>query len=339
MEFGLFSIGDVSTDVVTGRTPTEQERFRAIVRVARHAEQAGFDVHALGEHHNRPFLSSSPVTVLAHIAAHTERITLSTSVTLITTNDPVRIAEDYATLQHLADGRVDLMLGRGNTPEVYPWFGKDIDDGIALAVENYALLRRLWDQDVVDWSGRFRTPLRGFTATPRPLNGKPPFVWHGSIRSPEIAQQAARYGDGFFVNNLFMTTDYFARYVEYYRHLYAENGHGRPQDAIVGSGGAFYVRQNSQDAVAQYQPHFDATPHYRGQDFDAVNRHTGLTVGSPAQVIEKILATRDAFGPYQRQLFGIDFGGVPESGIHQTIEIVGEQVLPVLRRELAPAAA
>ena len=113
------------------------------------------------------------------------------------------IAEDYAKLQHLTDGRVDLMMGRGNTGPVYPWFGKDIRQGINLAVENYALLHRLWREDVVDWEGRFRTPLQGFTSTPRPLDGVPPFVWHGSIRSPEIAEQAAYYGDGFFHNHIF----------------------------------------------------------------------------------------------------------------------------------------
>ena len=112
-------------------------------------------------------------------------------------------------LQHLADGRVDLMMGRGNTGPVYPWFGKDITKGIELAVENYDLLRRLWREDVVDWQGKFRTPLRGFTSTPRPLDGVPPFVWHGSIRSPEIAEQAAYYGDGFFANHIFWPTHAF----------------------------------------------------------------------------------------------------------------------------------
>ena len=126
--------------------------------------------------------------MLGYIAAQTGKLILSTATTLITTNDPVKIAEDFATLKHLADGRVDLMLGRGNTGPVYPWFGKDIRDGIELAIENYRLLHRLWREDAVDWEGRFRTPLQGSTATPRPLDGVPPFVWHGSIRSPGIAE-------------------------------------------------------------------------------------------------------------------------------------------------------
>src|SRR5690554_4551026 len=146
MQFGIFSVSDVTTDPTTGHTPDDTERVRAMLKIAQHADQAGLDVFATGEHHNPPFVASSPTTMLAWIAARTERIILSTATTLITTNDPVKIAEDYAMLQILADGRLDLMLGRGNTPQVYPWFGQDIRQGIPLAIENYALLRRLWDE-------------------------------------------------------------------------------------------------------------------------------------------------------------------------------------------------
>src|SRR5580698_8033387 len=164
MQFGIFSVSDVTRNPVTGETPSEAERIRAIVEIARRADAVGLDVFAIGEHHNPPFFSSSPTTLLAHIAALTERIILSTSVTLMTTNDPVRIAEEYAMLQHLSNGRADLMLGRGNTVPVYPWFGKDIRRGLELALENYNLLHRLWHEDVVDWEGTTRTPLEGFTA-------------------------------------------------------------------------------------------------------------------------------------------------------------------------------
>jgi len=124
MQFGVFSVGDVTTDPTTGRTPSEAERIQAMVAIALKAEEVGLDVFATVEHHNPPFVPSSPTTMLGYIAARTERITLSTATTLITTNDPVKIAEDYAMLQHLAGGRVDLMLGRGNMAPVYPWFGQ-----------------------------------------------------------------------------------------------------------------------------------------------------------------------------------------------------------------------
>src|SRR5947199_393800 len=154
MQFGVFTVGDVTPDPTTGRVPSEAERIAAMVAIAEKAEEIGLDVSATGDHHNPPFVPSSPTTMLGFIAGRTERLILWTATTLITTNDPVKIAEDFAMLQHLAGGRVDLMLGRGNTGPVYPWFGQDIRNGIPLAVENYALLRRLWREDVVDWAGR-----------------------------------------------------------------------------------------------------------------------------------------------------------------------------------------
>ena len=133
MQFGIFTVSDITEDPTTGSTPSEAEKIRDAVTIAKHAEEVGLDVFALGEHHNPPFWSSSPTTTLAYIAAQTERLVLSTATTLITTNDPVKIAEDFAMLQHVSGGRVDLMLGRGNTGPVYPWFGKDIRQGLPLA--------------------------------------------------------------------------------------------------------------------------------------------------------------------------------------------------------------
>src|SRR6187200_1208663 len=254
MQFGVFSVSDLTTDPTNGRTPTETERIKAIVAIARKAEEVGLDVFALGEHHNPPFFSSSPTTTLAHIAARTERLILSTSTTLITTNDPVKIAEDFAMLQHLADGRVDLMMGRGNTGPVYPWFGQDIRDGIPLAIENYHLLHRLWREDVVDWEGKYRTPLQGYTSTPRPLDGVPPFVWHGSIRTPEIAEQAAFYGNGFFANHILAPNFHFKPLVDLYRQRFEHYGHGSADQAIVGLGGMSFIAKRSQDAVNAFRP-------------------------------------------------------------------------------------
>jgi len=335
MQFGVFSVSDITPDPVTGRTPTEHERIEAVVAIALKAEEVGLDVFAIGEHHNPPFFSSSPTTTLAYIAAQTERITLSTATTLITTNDPVKIAEDYAMLQHLAGGRVDLMLGRGNTGPVYPWFGQDIRNGIQLAIENYALLHRLWREDVVDWEGRFRTPLTGFTSTPRPLDGVPPFVWHGSIRSPEIAEQAAYYGDGFFHNNIFWPSGHVQQMVALYRRRYEHYGHGRRDQAIVGLGGQIFMRRNSQDAIREFRPYFDRAPVYGGgpslEDYMA---QTPLTVGSPQQVVERTLGFREFVGDYQRQLFLVDHAGLPLKTVLEQIEMLGE-IVPVMRAEFA----
>src|SRR5689334_3901882 len=336
MQFGVFSVSDITADPTTGRTPTEAERLQAVLRIAEKTEEVGLDVFALGEHHNPPFFSSSPTTTLGYVAGRTQRLQLSTATTLITTNDPVKIAEDYAMLQHLAGGRVDLMMGRGNTGPVYPWFGQDIRNGLHLAIENYALLRRLWDEDVVDWSGKFRTPLQGFTSTPRPLDGVAPFVWHGSIRSPEIAEQAAYYGDGFFHNNIFWPADHTRRMVELYRKRYAHYGHGTPEQAIVGLGGQVFMRRNSQDAVREFRPYFDNAPVYgHGPSLEDFTEQTPLTVGSPQQVIEKTLSFREYAGDYQRQLFLVDHAGLPLKSVLEQIDLLGEEVVPVLRKEFA----
>jgi len=336
MQFGVFTVGDVTTDPTTGRTPTEQERIKATVAIALKAEEVGLDVFATGEHHNPPFIPSAPTTTLAYIAAQTERIILSTSTTLITTTDPVRIAEDYATLQHLSDGRNDLMMGRGNTGPVYPWFGKDIRDGIPLAIENYALLHRLWREDVVDWQGKYRTPLAGFTSTPRPLDGIPPFVWHGSIRSPEIAEQAAYYGDGFFANHIFWPPSHTERMVRLYRRRFEHYGHGRADQAIVGLGGQVFMRKSSQDAVREFRPYFDNAPVYgHGPSLEDFTRETPLTVGSPQQVIERTLGFREYAGDYQRQLFLVDHAGLPLKTVLEQLDLLGEEVVPVLRKEFA----
>lgn len=337
MQFGIFTVGDVTTDPTTGRTPTEHKRIKATIAIARKAEEVGLDVFATGEHHNPPFAApANPTVLLAHIAAQTERIILSTATTLITTNDPVRLAEDYAYLQHLADGRLDLMMGRGNTGPVYPWFGKDIRQGIELAVENYALLHRLWREDVVDWEGRFRTPLQAFTATPRPLDGVPPFVWHGSIRSPEIAEQAAYYGDGFFHNNIFWPISHTKQMVALYRRRFEHHGHGRADQAIVGLGGQVFMRASSQDAVREFRPYFDNAPVYgHGPSLEDFAAQTPLTVGSPQQVIDRYATMRDHVGDYQRQLFLMDHAGLPLKTVLEQLDLLGGEVVPVLRKELA----
>lgn len=336
MQFGIFTVGDVTTDPTTGVTPTEHERIKATVTIAKKAEEIGLDVFATGEHHNPPFAApANPPVLLANIAALTSRLLLSTSTTLITTNDPVRIAQDYAYLQHLSEGRMDLMMGRGNTGPVYPWFGKDIRQGMNLAIENYALLHRLWREEVLSWSGKHRTPLQEFTSTPRPLDGVPPFVWHGSIRSPEIAEQAAYYGDGFFHNHIFWPASHSKQMVDLYRRRFEHYGHGRADQAIVGLGGQFFMRRNSQAAWNEFRPYFDNAPVYgHGPSLEEFTEATPLTVGSPQQVLERTLGFRDYIGDYQRQLFLVDHAGLPLRTVLEQLDLLGE-ILPDLRSGMA----
>jgi putative FMN-dependent luciferase-like monooxygenase len=335
MQFGIFSVSDITRESASGHTPSEAERIQNAIKIAKRADEVGLDVFAIGEHHNPPFFSSSPTTLLAAIAAQTQNIILSTSTTLITTNDPVKIAEDYAMLQHVSQGRMDLMLGRGNTVPVYPWFGKEIRQGLPLALENYNLLHRLWSEDVVDWEGKYRTPLQGFTAIPRPLDDVPPFVWHGAIRTPEIAEQAAFYGNGYFANNILAPNFHFKPLVNLYRERFAFHGHGTPEQAIVGLGGHAFIQRNSQDAVNKFRPYFEGSPlygaNYRLEDFI---HGTPMSVGSPDEVIQKTLTFQDAFGDYQRQLWIVDAHGLPLETALEQVELLGTEVVPVLRKEM-----
>ena len=333
MQIGVFTVGDITPDPATGRRPTEHERILSAVTIAKKAEEIGLDVFATGEH--PPFHTSSPPTLLSFIAAQTERIILSTATTLVTTNDPVKIAEDYTVLQHLSEGRLDLMLGRGNTGPVYPWFGKDIREGVPLAIENYELLRHLWRDEIVSWEGKFRTPLHGFTLTPRPLDDVPPFIWHGSIRTTEIAEQAAYYGDGFFHNNIFWNLSHTKKMVDLYRERFEHYGHGPASTAIVGLGGQFFMRRRSQDAVNEFRPYYDVAPVYgHGPSLEQFTSETPLTVGSPQQVLERTLSFRDIFGDYQRQLFLIDHAGLPLKTVLEQMDLLGE-ILPDMRAGFA----
>ncbi|MDO5496108.1 MAG: LLM class flavin-dependent oxidoreductase, partial [bacterium] len=224
------------------------------------------------------------------------------------------------------------------TGPVYPWFGKDIRQGIPLAIENYALLRRLWDEEVVDWEGKFRTPLQGFTSTPRPLDGVAPFVWHGSIRSPEIAEQAAYYGDAFFHNNIFWPMSHTKRMVNFYRQRFEHYGHGRADQAIVGLGGQVFMAKNSQDAINTFRPYFDHAPVYGGgPSMEDFTRETPLTVGSPQQVIDRYGAMREDVGHFQRLMFLIDHAGLPLPMVLEQMEMLGSEVVPVLRKEFDDA--
>ncbi len=333
MQFGIFSVGDVTRDAVSGKTPSEHERIKSLVNIAKKTEEVGFEVFGIGEHHNPPFSISSPAVFMAAVGAQTTNLQLTTSTTLITTNDPVRIAEEYALAQHLVDGRLDIMLGRGNTAPVYPWFGQDIRQGLPLALENYNLLHRLWNEDVVDFEGNFRTGLQGFTSIPRPMDDVAPFVWHGSIRTPEIAEQAAYYGDGYFANGIFWPMSHFQRLIALYRNRFAHYGHGTPDEAIVGVGAQVFVGKSTEQARRDFRPYFEASPVYSGgPSLEEMSAQTPLLVGSVQEVIDRVMGLREYFGNYQRQMFLIDHG-MPEEAVLEQLDILGSEVLPVLRRE------
>src|SRR5690606_2461532 len=189
-------------------------------------------------------------------------------------------------------------------------------------------------EENVSWKGQFRTPLQGFTSTPRPLDGVAPFVWHGSIRSTEIAEQAAYYGDGFCHNNIFWNHEHTAQMVGLYRQRFEHYGHGDADQAIVGLGGQAFMAATEAEAKRVFRPYFDNAPVYgHGPSMEDFTAQTPLTVGTPEMVIERTLSFADSVGDYQRQLFLMDHAGLPLEMVLEQVEMLGREVVPVLRRE------
>src|SRR5580692_6520658 len=242
-----------------GRPGDPTTRLSEVVENAVLFEELGFDGFAVGERHHPPFLSSAPPVVLSHIAAVTSRIRLFTGVTLLSALDPVRVAEDYATLDHLSGGRIELVIGKGNGPEQTELFGVPREQAWVTLEENYRLLRRLWTQEKVSWDPPAdkptirRVPLAEVTTQPRPLQ-QPPRVWHGSATSEGSVELAAEFGDPVFSANVSNPVDRYAELVRHYRKQWADRGR-KPEDAVVGAGTAgLYVARTSQEATETFRP-------------------------------------------------------------------------------------
>lgn len=333
--------------LLTGHTPSQRDRFRRVVDNARYAEELGFDAIGIGERHAPPFLSSSPPVVLAHLAAVTSRVRLVTTVTVLSLLDPVRVAEDYATLDHLSGGRLELIVGKGNDPHQSALFGYDVSDQWERNRENYELLRRLWREEEVTWSGTYRPALRGATTQPRPLQRPTIPIWHGSATSEESTELAARWGDPLFSANGFHPLEKYAALVRHYRRRYEEHGHGPASSALVGAGAGasgLHLDRSSRRAVETFRPYYEAftrTEGFRHNDSPFVTLEDNIAggpalVGSPQQVLEKIHLQHEAFG-HQVLALGIEGFGLPEEQRRASLELFFSEVAPVLRAELPSA--
>jgi alkanesulfonate monooxygenase SsuD/methylene tetrahydromethanopterin reductase-like flavin-dependent oxidoreductase (luciferase family) len=231
-------------DPITGIQKPTHDRFREVLDNAVLAEELGFDGFGVGERHERPFISSSPTVVLSHIAALTRRIRLFTAVTTLSLLDPVRAYEDYATLDHLSEGRLDLIIGKGNGTAQRELFHVTPEDQWDRNAESYEVFRQLWRQDKVTADTRFRPPLKDAEAWPRPYQ-RPVRVWHGSATSKESVDLAARYGDPLFSANVTNPIEPYAELIRHYRERWEHYGH----DIAVGAGTAgLLVTRTSQEA-------------------------------------------------------------------------------------------
>ncbi|MET8975681.1 LLM class flavin-dependent oxidoreductase [Streptomyces sp. NPDC004539] len=327
-------------DPVTGVQKSTQDRFREVLDNALLAEELGFDGFGVGERHERPFISSSPTVVLSHIAALTRRIRLFTAVTTLSLLDPVRAYEDYATLDHLSGGRLDLIIGKGNGAAQRELFHVTPEDQWERNAESYEVFRRLWRQDKVTADTRFRPPLTDAEVWPRPYQ-QPVRVWHGSATSKESVDLAARYGDPLFSANVTNPIEPYAELIRYYRERWEHHGHD-PAAIAVGAGSAgLYVARTSQEAVETYRPVFESTRDFQRRAGlpvvfetveDFVERSSAL-IGSPQQVIEKVHRYHAEFGHTVLHLHA-DAGGLTDAQHRDSLERFQGEVASVLRKEI-----
>lgn len=338
MKFALFSLMMNIPNSVTGETLTAQMKFQNVLNQAVLAEKLGFDAYGVGERHGAPFLSSSPPLVLTAIAARTSRIRLLSTVTVLSVLDPVRVAEDYATLDHLSGGRLEMIIGKGNDPRHYPLFGITEEEQWDSLAERYELLRRLWREEHVSWQGHYRTPLNQVTTQPRPLQNTIP-IWHGSASSTRSTELAAKYGEPIFSSNGFHPMDKYKALIDHYRERLAYYGHD-PKAAVVGAGGgSLYLANTCEEAVRRYQPYYDSfqstdsAKHNQSpfKDLEDNIENGPALVGSAERVISKILKYHEAYG---HQVLSISVDGLTEAEQREQVERFASEVIPVLKREI-----
>jgi len=311
------------------------------------ADQVGLDVFGVGEHHRPDFAVSSPAVALAAGAARTDRIRLTSAVTVLSSDDPVRVFQDFATLDGLSGGRAEIMAGRGSFVESFPLFGHDLDDYDELFAEKLELLLALRDAERVTWSGKHRAPIEGLGVYPRPVQQPLP-VWIAVGGTPQSVVRAALLGLPLAVAIIGGAPERFAPLVDLYRDAAREGGHD-PATLPVSINSHAYVADTSQRAADEFFPAYAAMMTRIGRErgwppmtrpqFDQLRSPRGaLVVGSPQEVAEKILFQHELFG-HDRFLAQMSVGTLPHAQAMRAIELLGTEVAPVVRAEVARRAA
>ncbi|MFK4435478.1 LLM class flavin-dependent oxidoreductase [Paenibacillus sp. RC21] len=338
MKFVLFSLMANLPNAITGETWSSQQKFQNVINQAVLAEELGFDAYGVGERHGAPFLSSSPPLVLTAIAARTERIRLLTMVTVLSVLDPVRVAEDYGTLDHLSGGRLEIIIGKGNDPRHYPLFGITEEEQWDSLAERYRLLKRLWSEEEVTWEGSYRPRLHQVTTQPRPYQQQIP-IWHGSASSTRSTELAAQYGEPIFSSNSFHPQAKYKALIDHYRERLAYYGHD-PSQAVIGAGaGSLYLADTDEEAIRRYRPYYDAyhstaAAQHNQSPFTSLEdniRNGPVLIGSAESVLEKIRNYHTAFG---HQVLSISVDGLGEQEQLEQLHRFSENIIPVLRQEI-----
>ncbi len=338
MEIGISSFAELTPDPVTGNTVSGHQRMMDLMEEIELADQVGLDVYALGEHHRPDFIVSSPAVVLAAAAVKTNHIKLSSAVTVLSSDDPVRVFQDFATVDLLSGGRAEIMAGRGSFIESFPLFGYDLKDYDELFSEKLELLLKLNDSEKVSWKGKHRPPIQNLGVYPRPFQKKLP-VWIAVGGTPESVIRSGKLGLPMALAIIGGSPANFLPLVELYRKTSAAAGHGRLPLAVHSHG---YISEDSQKAADEFFPSYAYVmsnigkergwpPTTRAQFEAGRSRQGALLVGSPQQVIDKILFEKQLFG-LDRFLLHVSVGTMPHAQIMHSIELFGTQVAPVIRK-------
>lgn len=327
----------------TSRAVNPSERLQDLVKQIERADQVGLDAFGVGEHHRRDFLDSAPAVILGAAAARTQRIRLTSAVTVLSAADPVRVFQEFATLDLLSQGRAEMVVGRGSFVEAFPLFGLRLEDYDSLYAEKLDLLLKIRDNEHVHWSGEYRPALTGQGVYPRPLQNPLP-IWVGVGGTPESFVRAGVLGLPLMVAIIGGETRHFRPLIDLYREAGRRAGHS-PDQLKVGIHSLGYVAETTQQAADDFFPGyaraFTDVGKERGwrpvtrADFDAQRGSQGaLIIGDPDEVVKKVIRHSKALGGISRITFQMNAASLPHVKFMRAIELIGTQVAPTLREEI-----
>ena len=338
MEIGIDSFAAFG-NVSSGNALDSSKALAELLERIEHADREGLDVFGIGEHYRKEFLDSAPAVILAAAAARTKNIRLTSAVTVLSAADPVRAFQSFSTIDLISQGRAEMVVGRGSFTESFPLFGLDLQDYDELFAEKLDLLLQIRDNEVVNWSGKFRAALSNQAIYPRPLQDPLP-VWIGVGGTPASFVRAGKLGLPLMVAVIGGETQRFRRLVDLYRQTGEEAGHS-PEKMKVGLHSLGYVANHNEEAVEDYFPGYAETftrigkergwPPVSREHFNAQTGPTGaLVIGSPEEVAEKILRHSESLGGISRFTFQMDNAGLTHHQLMQSIELIGRQVSPIV---------
>jgi probable LLM family oxidoreductase len=341
VEIGIDSFAAAHDE--SSRAVSESERLRNLIEEIEHADQVGLDVFGIGEHHRKDFLDSAPAVILAAAAARTSRIRLTSAVTVLSSADPVRVFQNFATLDLISQGRAEMVVGRGSFIDSFPLFGVRLEDYDSLFAEKLDLLLKIRDNEHVTWSGKHRPALTGQGVYPRPVQNPLP-IWLGVGGTPQSFARAGLLGLPLMVAIIGGQTHRFRSLVDLYWEAGERAGHSRDR-LKVGVHSLGYVAETTQEAADDFFPGyaraFTDIGKERGwrpttrADFDAQRGPRGaLLIGNPEEVVEKLIRHSEALGGVSRFTFQMNASSLPHAKLMKAIEMLGTRVAPALRKEL-----